>query len=288
MDRWVVLRLTRPWFWPLSWAGAYFGMVVATGDPVPAREAVPATVAAAVVLGPLVWAWVFALNDLHDLPSDRRNPRKATAPLVTGELTPADLRRCARWSAVAAITLATVAGSTFFVGTVIVLVFGWLYSVPPIRLKTRPGADVAVNAIVVGVVGPLGGWSLSRPVLDYPPVLAVLGLLLAAALYLPTTVIDHVADRTAGYTTAAVRWTAAACYRAGLGLWVAANALWLACCHLDVFVDRDSWLLQTVAAPLLVLVYAAVARRPSIPRLAVVAIAFAIPAADFLLAYSLA
>ncbi|MEV4539865.1 UbiA family prenyltransferase [Asanoa sp. NPDC049518] len=282
---WAVLRLTRPWFWPLGLAGAVFGAVMATGDWSPTRGAVPASVAAVLVLGPLLWTWVFALNDLHDLPSDRRNPRKATAPLVTGQLTPADLYRCARWSAVAAVVVATVAGPTFLVGTVVVLLLGWLYSVPPVRLKTRPGADVAVNAVAVGVLGPLGGWSLHRPVLDYPPVLVALGLLVAAALYLPTTVIDHAADRAAGYTTTAVRWSVPACYHAGLVSWVAANALWLACCHLDVFVERDSWLLQTVAAPLLVGVYAVVSRRPSIPRLAVVAAAFAVPAADFLLAY---
>jgi len=281
---WAVVRLTRPWFWPLGWAGAIFGAVLATGDWLPAHDAVLATVAAGLVLGPLVWAPVFALNDLHDLPSDRRNPRKATAPLVTGVLSATDLRRCVRWCAAGAVTVAAVAGPVFVAGTAAVLVLGWLYSVPPIRLKARPGADVAVNAIVVGVLGPLGGWSLHRPVFDYPPVLVVLGLLLATALYLPTTVIDQAADRAADYTTAAVRWSASACYRAGLASWAIANAVWLACCHLDVFVARDSWLLQTVAAPLLVAVYADLTRRPSISRLAIVAVAFAVPATDFLLA----
>ena len=282
---WAVVRLTRPWFWPLSWAGAVFGSVLATGDALPARAAVPATVAAGLVLGPLVWATVFALNDLHDLPSDRRNPRKSTAPLVTGVLGVPDLRRCARWCAATAVAVATVAGPVFVAGTAAVLVLGWLYSAPPVRLKARPGADVAVNALVVGVFGPLGGWSLHRPVSDYPPVLMVLGFLLAAALYLPTTVLDQVADRAAGYTTAAVRWSGSACYRTGLVSWAVANAVWLACCHLDVFVARDSWLLQTLAIPLLVALYAHLARRPSIARLAIVALAFAVPATDFLFAY---
>jgi lycopene elongase/hydratase (dihydrobisanhydrobacterioruberin-forming) len=282
----ALVRLTRPWFWPLGWAGAAFGAVLATGDWLPAPAAVPATIALALVLGPLVWAFVFAVNDLHDLPSDRRNPRKSTAPLVTGLLTAADLRRCARWCGAAAVVVAAVAGPEFAAGTALVLLLGWLYSAPPVRLKARPGLDVAVNAAVVGVVGPLGGWALHRPVLDYPPVLMLLGLLLAAALYLPTTVLDRAADRAAGCATSAVRWSATACYRAGLAAWIAANALWLACCHLDVFVTRDSWLVQTVAAPLLIGVYAVLTRRPSIPRLAVVSLAFAVPATDFLLAYT--
>ena len=42
--------------------------------------------------------------------------------------------------------------------------------------------------------------------------------------------------------------------------------------------------MQDVTAPVLVLVYAAMTRRPSIPRMAVVALAFAVPALDFMVA----
>ncbi len=278
------VRLARPWFWPLGWGGAYLGAVLATRTWLPPPATVRSTVAALLVLGPLVWTAVLAVNDLHDLPTDRRNPRKATAPLVTGALTPGDLRRAYRWSCGAAVAVAAVAGPPFLAGTLLVLLLGHLYSVPPVRLKARAGADVAVNAVVVGVLGPAAGWSLHRPVAGYPPVMAVLGALLAAALYLPTTVLDRDADRAAGCATTAVRWRPGSCYRAGVALWTAATALWLAVCHLGVLVVRDSWWLQTAAAPVLVAVYAVCARRPTIPRMAVVAAAFAVPAADFLLA----
>lgn len=281
---WAAIRLTRPWFWPLGWGGAYVGWVLAARRWVPPADAVPEAVAAAVVLGPLVWGAVLAVNDLHDLPSDRRNPRKSTAPLVTGVLTETDLARGYRWCGVAATAVAIAAGPVFAAGTATVLLLGWLYSVPPARLKARPGADVAVNALVVGVLAPLAGWSLHRPVHEYPLIMAVLGLLLGAALYLPTTVMDRDADVAAGDTTVAVRWTPRACYAVGLALWTAANVVWLACCHLDVLVRRDSWVLQDVSAPLLVAVYAVAARQPSIPRMAVVSVAFAVPAGDFLIA----
>lgn len=275
---WAVVRLTRPWFWPLGWAGAYLGQVLATGRWLPTLADLPAFV----VLGPLLWGAVLAVNDLHDLPGDRRNPRKATAPLVTGALSGADLRRVSRWCAGAAIAVAATVGLTFVAGTAAVLLFGWLYSAPPVRLKSRPGADVAVNALVVGVLGPAAGWSLHRPVLDYPPIMIALGLLLGAALYLPTTVIDLDADVAAGDSTSAVRWRPRACYRLGLALWTAATALWLVCCHLDPLVRLDSRATQTVAAPLLVAAYAVAARRPSIVRMALVSLAFAVPALDFL------
>jgi lycopene elongase/hydratase (dihydrobisanhydrobacterioruberin-forming) len=137
---------------------------------------------------------------------------------------------------------------------------------------------------VVGVLGPLAGWCLHRPVAEYPPVLMLLGALLAAALYLPTTVLDRAADQIAGYRTSAVRWRPESCYRAGVALWTAATLVWLAVCRLDVLVARDSWWVQTLAAPVLVLVYAVLARRPTIARMAVVVAVFAVPAGDFLLA----
>ena len=281
---WAFVRQSRPWFWPLGWGGAYLGSVLATRAWVPPAGSAPASVAAFLVLGPLVWSAVLTLNDLHDLPSDRVNPRKATAPLVTGVLTADDLTRWCWWSTVASVLVAAVAGWAFAAGTVLVLVLGYLYSAPPVRLKGRPGADVAVNALVIGVFAPMAGWSLHRPAGAYPPIMALLGLLLVAALYLPTTVLDRSADRVAGDTTAAVRWRPESCYRAGLALWVGATVLWLATCYLGVLVQRESWWFQTVTAPALVAIYAIMAHRPTIPRMAVVAIAFGIPATEFLIA----
>ena len=281
---WAIVRLTRPWFWPLGWAGAYLGAVLATGAWFPPAGTALDGVLALVVLGPLVWGAVLAVNDLHDLPSDRRNPRKATAPLVTGVLSADDLARFGRVAAVAAIVVAVAVGPVFAVGTGLVLLLGWLYSAPPARLKARPGADVLVNAAVVGVLGPLAGWSLHRPITDYPPMMVLLGLLVAAALYVPTTVMDVDADRVAGDATAAVRWTPYTCRRLGLALWVAAVVVWLACCHAGVLVARESWPVQDAMAPVLVVVYAAMTRRPSIPRMAVVALTFAVPALDFMVA----
>jgi 4-hydroxybenzoate polyprenyltransferase len=275
----AVVRLARPWFWPLGWGGAYLGSVLATHRLTPLPEALPRSIDALIVLGPLVWTAVLTVNDLHDLPSDRRNPRKATAPLVTGELTPSDLWHWHLVSAVAAPLVALLAGRAFAVGTIMVLLLGYLYSVPPVRLKARPGADVAVNAVAVGVLGPVAGWSLYRPAVDYPPVMVAFGLLLAAALYLPTTVIDRAADHAAGDVTSAVRWSPAACYRAGLGLWTGATVLWLLAYPFD---PR----FQLAAAPVVAGAYAVLARRPSIARMAVVAAVFAIPAADFMLTYA--
>lgn len=278
----TVLRATRPWFWPLSWSGAYLGAVLATHSWLPFTPAPTTSLAAALVLGPLVWGAVLTVNDLHDLPSDRRNPRKATAPLVTGALTAPDLIRWNRRCTLSALVLAAPVGPVFALGTAVVLLLGWMYSAPPLRLKARPGADVAINAAVVGVFGPAAGWCLFRPVTEYPPIMVLLGLLLGAALYLPTTVIDVAADLEAGDATSAVRWHPRACYRTGVALWTAAIALWLVCCHLNRLTPNQETPIQLVAAPILLATYAALAKTPSIARMAAVAAVFALPALDFL------
>jgi lycopene elongase/hydratase (dihydrobisanhydrobacterioruberin-forming) len=282
---WAVLRLTRPWFWPLGWVAAHLGTMLATGSWYPPAGSLLEWVLAMVVLGPLVWGAVLAVNDLYDLPTDRNNPRKSTAPLVTGVLTAAEVARIGRRCTVVAIGLALLIGPAFALGTGVVLLLGRLYSAPPIRLKARAGADVLVNAVAVGVLAPLAGWSLYRPLHEYPVLLMLLGTLLAAALYLPTTVTDLPADRAAGLRTAAVTWSAERCYRIGLLLWGAATALWLAVCHLELLVAGDGWWLQTLAALPTCVVYAVATRRPTIGRMAVVAAVFLIPAADFLIRY---
>jgi chlorophyll synthase len=124
-----------------------------------------------------------------------------------------------------------------------------------------------------------------QPVAAYPPVLVLQGLLVAAALYLPTTVMDVDADSAAGDATAAVRWSPAACRRLGVGVWAVAIAAWLACCHLGVLVIRDDWLVQVLAAPVLFAVYVVLTRRQTIAGMAVVAGTFAVPALDFLAAW---
>ncbi|GAB2574858.1 hypothetical protein Aab01nite_15130 [Paractinoplanes abujensis] len=274
--------MSRPWFWPVSWVPAYLGLVLADRQLTPVDP--PRTLLALLVLGPLVWGAVLTQNDLHDLPSDRVNPRKATAPLVTGEVGPATLRRWYRRIAAAALLTALFIGPLFVLGVAGVLLLGWAYSAPPLRLKTRPGWDVAVNALVVGVVSPAAGWAVTGDPLDFPWQFALIGLLFAAAVYVPTTVTDLPADTGAGDTTFAVRFGARTAYGVGLALWVSALAVALLCAATDTVVPRSTLGPQLVTVPLLVTAYAILTRRPTIPRMAALSLVFAIPTAGFALA----
>jgi 4-hydroxybenzoate polyprenyltransferase len=281
----VLVAVSRPWFWPVSWVPAYLGTVLAGHSWLPARADAGRALVALLVLGPLIWGAVLAQNDLHDLPSDRANPRKATAPLVTGAMSARRLRIWYRVTALAAVGAALVVGPLFVLGVAGVLLLGWAYSVPPLRLKTRPGWDVAVNALVVGVVSPGAGWSVTRAPWQFPWQFAVIGVLFAAAFYEPTTVTDLPADAGAGDTTFAVRFGARVAYRLGLALWGAALVISVICAALDLLVPRSTLVAQLVMAPVLFAGYAALTRRPTITRLALVSVLFGIPTVGFAMAY---
>jgi lycopene elongase/hydratase (dihydrobisanhydrobacterioruberin-forming) len=280
----VLVAVARPWFWPVSWVPAYFGTVLATHTWLPARADAPRAAVALLVLGPLIWGAVLAQNDLHDLPSDRANPRKAGAPLVTGAVSPTRLLRWYRGLALASVGAALFVGPLFVLGVAGVLLLGWAYSVPPLRLKVRPGWDVAVNALVVGLVSPAAGWSITRSPWEFPWQFGLIGVLFAAALYVPTTVTDLHADAEARYTTLAVRFGARFAYRLGIVLWAAALVLSVLCAAFDVVVPRSTLLPQLAAAPILTAAYATLTRRPTITKLAAVSILFGLPLAGFAVA----
>jgi lycopene elongase/hydratase (dihydrobisanhydrobacterioruberin-forming) len=281
----LLVAVSRPWFWPVSWVPAYLGTVLAGQAWLPGRADAARAAVALLVLGPLIWGAVLAQNDLHDLPSDRANPRKATAPLVTGAVSAVRLRTWYRAMALAAVGLALFVGPLFVLGVAGVLLLGWAYSVPPLRLKTRPGWDVAVNALVVGLVSPVAGWSITRDPWQFPWQFGLIGVLFAAALYVPTTVTDRSADAGAGDITFAVRFGAGVAYRLGLALWGAALTFSLLCAALDVVVPRATLLPQAVMAPVLLTAYAVLTRRPSIAKLAAVSVLFGIPTIGFAMAY---
>jgi lycopene elongase/hydratase (dihydrobisanhydrobacterioruberin-forming) len=281
----VLLAVSRPWFWPVSWVPAYLGTVLAGRAWLPASSDAPRAAVALLVLGPLIWGAVLAQNDLHDLPSDRDNPRKGTAPLVTGAVSARRLRMWYRVIALAAVGAALFVGPLFVLGVVGVLVLGWAYSVPPLRLKTRPGWDVAVNALVVGVVSPAAGWSITRPPWEFPWQFGLIGLLFAAALYVPTTVTDLIADSGAGDTTFAVRFGPRFAYRLGIALWASALVVSLSCAWLDVLVPRSTLIPQLLMAPVLLAAYAVLTRRPTLTTLALLSVLFGVPTAGFALAY---
>jgi chlorophyll synthase len=136
------------------------------------------------------------------------------------------------------------------------VLLGYAYSVPPVRLKTRAGLDVAVNALALGAFGPLAGWAAVNPDLsDFPWLMGLQGTLAAVGLYLPTTLADLEADRAAGYQTIAVRFGTRTTYRIGYGAWIAAAALSVVLAATGTIIPRSMLALEVVMVPVLVAAY---------------------------------
>lgn len=270
-----VLAVGRPAFWPVSLLPYYVGVLLATHRLIPPVDLWPQLLAGAVVIGPLLWLAVLAINDAYDLPGDLLNPRKSKSPLLDGRISLPAAKRIAVVSGAAALLVSLYVGLAFTLGTLLALVLGWLYSVPPARLKTRAGFDVAVNALALGAFGPLAGWAVVRPssgwsshpaewavswsdlatLGGFPWVMALQGTLAAIALYLPTTLTDLEADRAAGYQTVAVGLGARATYRLGFIFWIAAAGLSVVLAAADLVIPRSMLVLEVVMVPVLVAAY---------------------------------
>jgi homogentisate phytyltransferase/homogentisate geranylgeranyltransferase len=98
--------------------------------------------------------YVVGLNQVYDVDIDRVN--KPTLPLASGEFAP----RTGRWivgsAAGLALVVAAQQGWSLLLTLLAVMALGTLYSVPPLRLKTRPVWAALSIALARGVVANLG------------------------------------------------------------------------------------------------------------------------------------
>lgn len=242
------------------------------------------------VVGPLFWLAALLLNDAHDVPGDRLNPRKSEAPLVLGIVTPRWALRTSAVASVVAVAVALFVSGWLALITVMLLVGNYAYSTPPWRWKTRPGADVLTNALGIGLLAPIGGWAIDRPIQDFPLVIGLLGFLVATALYIPTTLVDADADREAGYTTVATAFGPRRAYYVGLAAWVLANSLAVTLSATGTIFPERMLPLLLITTPIMVLEYVLLIGRPltGLPvfrGLVVLAWTFLLVNIDFVLIY---
>ena len=283
-----VLAVGRPAFWIVSVVPYYVGVLLATHHLVPPVELWPRLLLGAVVMGPLLWLAVLAINDAYDLPGDLLNPRKSKSPLLDGRVSLLAAKRLALTAGAASLLVALFVGWVFWLGVLLALLLGWAYSVPPVRLKTRAGLDVAVNALALGAFGPLAGWAaVTSDLSGFPWAMALRGTLAAIGLYLPTTLADLAADRAAGYQTIAVRLGARTTYRLGFAAWIAAAGLSVVLAALDHVLPRSMLPLEIVMVPVLVAAYRRlIGSGQGFKPVVILASLFLIPCGTFALTYT--
>jgi 4-hydroxybenzoate polyprenyltransferase len=288
----ATLRTSRPTMWLVSILPLWIGRLLATRELVPTRPTDAWRFGLAVLaMGPLAWVAASAINDAYDLDTDRRNPRKLDTPLVLDLLSAAAVRRVAYWSAALALAAALAVGVGFAALTGAVLVLAWAYSVPPLRLKNRPGADVASNAVAVGVLPPLAGWAVSRSIADFPWWILALSVAVVAGLYVPTTLVDLEADQAAGQRTVATALGRRAAYWLGAAAWLLGGAGTLVLAATDTVLPRTLLPVFVVVVPALVLEYhsligRAATHRAMVRGIVLVSLTFLLPCAAFALVYA--
>lgn len=281
-----VLVISRPRFWLASVVMMEIGFVLATHRIVPRGPEIATMAYAVLVTGPLLWLAILAVNDAYDLETDRVNRRKADSPLVNGNVTPRMAVRISAIASVSAVLAAVPLGGLFTLGTAFAVLLGWAYSTPPLRLKARAGADLIANAIA-GILGPLGGWvAITRTTEGFPWPIAIIGVMAAAALYLPTTLADHDADHHTGIRTTAVTLGRRATFELGFAFWTGSAILTFVLIASDTVVDASLLPLHLIMTPVLLVLYRVLLKdRPTFPAITALATAYLVPCTAFVLTY---
>jgi len=113
----------------------------------------------------LFLAFCFLINNYADVEGDRLDPTKVKKnPVAAGLLEPRNALGLsvliALSGVIIALSLPNLISLAFYVGLVLL---GWAYSVPPLRLKGRPVADVVSHGLMLGVLLFLFGHSAATP-----------------------------------------------------------------------------------------------------------------------------
>lgn len=174
-----------------------------------------------------VLACAYVLNQVFDVDSDRLNDKGHY--LTRGLFRVRTLVLIALVCFVAAAWLRQSAEPAQRPLLLVALLLSLVYSLPPLRLVARPWADLVANAVGYGGLAFVIGYAaVSRTLL--PAWLDALPwVLLVAATFLHTTILDVDGDAAGGKrtTTVAIGVRSSARLAMIFALWAAANQLWM-------------------------------------------------------------
>jgi homogentisate phytyltransferase/homogentisate geranylgeranyltransferase len=156
--------------------------------------------------------YVVGLNQLTDVPIDRVN--KPTLPLASGEFTRREGQIIVGLAGVGALLIGAAQSPYLLLTLALVMAIGSMYSLPPLRFKSRPLAAAISIAVARGVIANLGLFLHYQTVIRgtfHPsanqPVWALVfffGFGLVVALF--KDIPDRDGDRHFAVRTFAVRW----------------------------------------------------------------------------------
>ena len=194
------------------------------------------TIAGLLLVGLLLIATIFGLNNLADAEIDACDPLKQTRrinPIALGQLTRREAIIPLLGCGLLALGLA--AWLSILPWALLVLTIGALYSLPPIRLKKRAGLDLLAHSVVPLSILLMG---MAAAQANHPmraAVVAALVGLISAKSETTNLIRDYESDYKHGVGTAAVRFGVLAVWWLRLGLLLAAAGLILFACWRGAF-----------------------------------------------------
>ncbi len=149
----------------------------------------------------------FVVNAIADKDVDKfhngrsKDMNLAYQPLVTNEITKKGALYLSVMFLFSSLLFAWLINPLFFSLILIGDVLGYIYSMPPMRLKTKPVGDILCNALAAGAIF-VAGLSIGGANMNLFMILAA--FIMASIFYIPTVVTDYAFDKKAGLTTSAV------------------------------------------------------------------------------------
>jgi chlorophyll synthase len=153
-------------------------------------------------------SFCFVVNAIADKDVDRfhngrsKDMNLAYQPLLTGEITGKEALHLSVVFLFASLFFAWFVSPFFFLLILIVdIVLGYVYSMPPLRFKTKPIGDIFCNAFSAGVIF-VAGLSIGGSNMNSFMILGA--FIMASIFYIPTVATDYEFDKKAGLQTSAV------------------------------------------------------------------------------------
>lgn len=152
-------------------------------------------------------SFCFVVNAIGDKDVDTfhngrsKDMNLAFQPLVTGEITEKAALYLSVMFFFCSLLFAWVVNFLFFILILLVDIAGYMYSMPPTRVKTKPIGDILCNAFAAGAIFMAG---LSIGGANMNPFMISGAFIMGAIFYVPTVVTDYEFDKKAGLKTSAV------------------------------------------------------------------------------------
>lgn len=176
-----------------------------------------------IIVGPFLGGSTLLFNDYWDYDIDKISKRKSDFPLAKDLISRSTVLRLSLGFMFVAIVLSLIISVLFAFLIGLCIFLSIIYSAPPIRVKSRPGWDLILNATGAGILCSLAGWIVREPLMEFPALWLIPMFSGVGAIYLPTTIIDHDSDKEKGVDTIAVRLGKKNTFHLGLLCIVIAN-----------------------------------------------------------------